>query len=264
LGTLAMEDAHETMRAAGLHIGRLGTGIANYYRKLGWERAGIQRTFTFDRRNVTFLPAVPDLDVTEDWRRYVQELCAVYTGGGVGASRDPERFELLALRKADRIFVARRRAKVAAYVALSGPSVREYAGTASDVAGLLRWVFAAIEEVPDQSTDRTGGQGGQYEMTVMTPPVGELPEHLLALGVPASTGYQGMIKILDAPGLFGTLRIEGDVERWGDAWRVRAGGREAHLSDGELVKLVFGPERRPDIAPESFPVPFYQWPMDRV
>src|SRR5687768_17150812 len=40
LNTLTMEDAHDTMRAAGLHVGLLGTGISNYYRKMGWERAG--------------------------------------------------------------------------------------------------------------------------------------------------------------------------------------------------------------------------------
>src|SRR5687768_6842295 len=74
LNTLAMEDAHETMRAAGLHVALLGTGISNYYRKLGWERAGIQRSFTFDRRNVGSLPDTAELDVTDDWRAHLEEV----------------------------------------------------------------------------------------------------------------------------------------------------------------------------------------------
>src|SRR5919109_1976066 len=38
LNTATMLDAHARMRAEGLHVGLLSTGIANYYRKLGWER----------------------------------------------------------------------------------------------------------------------------------------------------------------------------------------------------------------------------------
>jgi len=99
---------------------------------------------------------------------------------------------------------------------------------------------------------------------VLTPATGELPELLLALGVPSSVHYQGMIKILDGQGLFVALGIEAQLERRGDHWRVRAGGKEATLTAGELVKLVFGPERRADFAPDLFPIDFYQWSMDRV
>lgn len=264
LNTLAMQDAHETMRAAGLHIGLLGTGISNYYRKLGWERAGIQRSFTFDRRTITLLGEVADLDVTDEWRPHVAALSALHNASSVGATRDAERFELLALRKARHLFVGRRAGKVVAYVALSGAAVREYAGAARDVAGLLRHIFSTIESVPEHSTDRTGTQGGQYEMSVSTPATGELPEMLLALGVPNSVTYQGMIVILDVPGLFAALGIDADVRRRGDGWHVRSGAAAMELTEGELVKLVFGPERRPDVDPAVFPIDFYQWPMDRV
>jgi hypothetical protein len=264
LNTLAMEDAHETMRAAGRQVALLGTGISNYYRKLGWERAGMQRSFTFDRRNVDGLPESADLDVSDDWRSHLNEVSALYDASGVGAVRDAERFELLALRKARQIFVGRRGGRVVAYAVVSGSSVREHGGVAADVAALLRRVFAEIESLPEHSTDRTGAQGGQWEMSVLTPATGELADALLALGVPASLGYQGMIKILDAPGLFRALKLEAEVERRGDGWRVRAAGTEAELTEGELVKLVFGPERRRGLPTEVFPVAFYQWPMDRV
>src|SRR6266542_191421 len=264
LNTLTMEDAHAAMRAAGLQVGLLGTGISNYYRKMGWERAGVQRSFTFDRRNVTYLPAVSGLDITDEWRGYVDQLSALHNAGGVGAASDAARFELLALRKARRLFVGRRAGRVVAYVALSGAAVREYGGGAADVAGLVRHISPSIESVPEHSTDRTGMQGGQYEMTVLTPATGELPEMLRALSVPSSVHYQGMIKILDAPGLFGGLRIQANAERRGEGWRVELGGDALDLDEGELVKLVFGPERRMDVAGDLFPIDFYQWPMDRV
>jgi GNAT superfamily N-acetyltransferase len=64
LATLTMQDAAARMREIGLHVGLLSTGITNWYRKLGWERAGRQRTFTFDRRNITYLPDAPALAST--------------------------------------------------------------------------------------------------------------------------------------------------------------------------------------------------------
>jgi hypothetical protein len=274
LSTLLLEDCHTKMRADGLHIGLLGTGISNFYRKLGWERAGRQRTFTLDRRNVVYLPEDADLEITDDWQPYVEQLCALHNADGVGAARDPALFERLALRKTSQIFVGRRRSGVVAYAALSGAQVREYAGEASDVAGLLRRVFQTIESLPEHSTDRSGRQGGQYEMTVLTPATGGgqpggadtpgLPEILLELGAPATIGYQGMIKILDPVGLFETLGIRAELEPRSEGWNLRIAGGTVEMTEGELVKLVFGPERRPDLAPDAFPVEFFQWPMERV
>ena len=133
-----------------------------------------------------------------------------------------------------------------------------------DVEALLRRVFAAVESLPGRTTDRTGAQGGQFEMAVLAPAAGELPARLVALGVPASTGYLGMLKILDPRGLFDALEIEAELERRGDGWCVRAAGLEAELAEWELVKLVFGPERVGGFERRVFPVGFYQWLMDRL
>jgi hypothetical protein len=260
-----MEDAQARMRQIGMHAGLLSTGISNWYRKLGWERAGQQRSFTFDRRNVDYLPEAAGLDVTDDWQSCVAELCALRGASGVGARRTPELFTLLALRKTSHIFVGRRGGQVAAYAAVSGTSVREYAGAPEDVAALVRHAFNAIEDLPERSTERRGAQQGQFEMTVQTPMMTDgLPSLLLELGVPHSLGYMGMLILLDPPGLFEALSLDAMVQRHGDGWRVARAGRALDLTDAELVKLVFGPERWPDFAPDLFPIDFYQWPMDRV
>jgi hypothetical protein len=144
--------------------------------------------------------------------------------------------------------------------------VEEYGGAPEDVCGLLRAIFPVIEILSERSTERTASQGTQYEMTVVTPATDDgLPGLLLATGVPAALGYagMGMIKILDTPGLFDALGISAEVQQRGDRWLVCMDGHEVELSEGELVKLVFGPERRPDIGTGVFPVEFYQWPMDR-
>jgi hypothetical protein len=253
-----------------MHVGLLSTGISNWYRKLGWERAGRQRTFTFDRRNVAYLPDAAGLDVTEDWPSHLDELCALRGSSGLGAARTPELFALLAERKTTHFFVARRGGRAVAYAAVSGASVREYAGPTTDVIALLRHAFETIEDLPSRSTERRGAQQGQFEMTVQTPagttPAGgaELPAHLLALGIPSALTYMGMLIILDPPGLFAALGVDAAVEPRDDGWRLRHGGRALDLTEGELVKLVFGPERGPDVAPDLFPVECYQWPLDRV
>ena len=269
LNTATMLDAQARMRDTGLHVGLLSTGITNYYRKLGWERAGRQRTFTFDRQNVTYLPAATDvrvLEVTENWQSCLGQLCALYEASGQGARRTAATFALLLARKAGRVFVAQRHGDVVAYAVASGAAIREYGGAAGDVAALLRGLFPAIEDLPAHSTDRRGGQAGQFEMTVLTPAMATgLPALLLDLGVPTALTYLGMMLLVDAPGLFDALGIEIQIEPCGERWRLHY--RDTGTLDvagGELVKLVFGPERRPEFAPDLLPVEFFQWPMDRV
>jgi hypothetical protein len=102
-------------------------------------------------------------------------------------------------------------------------------------------------------------------MQVQTPDAADgLPAILLELGTPTALTYMGMLAVLDPQSLFDALGIDAAVERRADGWRLRLDGRDHDLTAGELVKLVFGPERRPDIAPDRFPIDFYQWPADRV
>jgi hypothetical protein len=269
LGTATLVDSWRQMDTQGVQLGLLSTGISNYYRKLGWERAGRQRQFTFDRANLTSLPAAPDLDVSEDWPPCAPEMAALYdaaTRGAAGGSvRSPERFALLVERKAGRVFVARRGGAVVAYAALSGSTVREHAGAPSDVAALVRRLFPEVERLPPFTTERMGSQQGQYELSVVTPDTPDgLPALLQDLGIPSALHYLGMLAVLDAPALLRALGLPFEVERRGERWHLRHRRQTLDLSAGELTKLLFGPERRPDFAPELLPVPFFQWPLDRV
>ncbi len=267
LATAAMADAHAKMRRDGHHIGLLGTGIQDYYRKLGWESAGRQRRFVFDRGNLGFLPEATGLDVTEDWRPAIEDLWTLHNAQPIGTRRSKWLFQLLATRKLDRIFVGRRGGRVVAYVGTRGTTVLEYAGDAVDVGALLREVFSRLDDPTVHTSERLPGQRATIEMTVVTPDATDgLPGLLVGQGIPATLTYAGMIKLLDPVGLLVALGLSDEiaVEARNGLWRVRWGNRALDLSECQLVKLFFGPERFPGFAPGIFPVDFYQWPLDRV
>ena len=87
LGGAVLRDAHDRMRASGQHVGLLSTRIQDYYRKFGWESAGRQQTWVFDRGNVALLPDSAGLTVTEDWRSHLPELVALHDSDDLGAHR---------------------------------------------------------------------------------------------------------------------------------------------------------------------------------
>jgi GNAT superfamily N-acetyltransferase len=267
LATATLADAHAKMRQNGHHIGLLGTGIQDYYRKLGWESAGRQRRFVFDRGNTAFLADPHGLDVTEEWRPRLDELRALRDAEPLGARRSPWLFRLLATRKLDRVFVARRGGRPVAYAGARGTAVVEYAGGAADVAALLRGLFERLDDPSVRTSDRVAGRSALVEMTVTTPDTAEgLPGLLVGRGIPSTLAYLGMIKLLDPEGLLAALGLAGEVALEGrdGCWRVRCGGRTLDLGERQLVKLFFGPERFPALAPGVFPLDFYQWPLDRV
>jgi GNAT superfamily N-acetyltransferase len=267
LGAAVLADAEAKMRADGHQIGLLGTRIQDWYRKMDWETAGEQWQFALDRGNVEFLPDPAGLEVIDEWRPHVAALCALRDAEGIGANRDARLWTLLAERRLRRVFVALRDGRPIAYAGVGGAGVTEYAGPAEVVASLIRAVFARLDDTSVHTSERPPGQRATLELGVTTPVADDgLPSILSRLGLPRTLAYQGMIKILDAPGLFSALGLTPEVslDRVGAGWRVGHCGRHHDLTDRQLVKLVFGPERFVDFASDLFPVPFYQWPVDHV
>ena len=157
LATQVMQDAHERMRSNRHHIGLLSTLIDDFYRKLGWETAGRQRFFTFDRGNIQFLPGGADLELTEDWRPWIRELNALHLQQPIVAPRSDGRFRLLMERKAARIFVGIRNGEVAAYACVGDQTVREYGGELEDAGALLKAVFSELDDPETSTTERAPG-----------------------------------------------------------------------------------------------------------
>ena len=266
IGEAVLLDAHAKMASDGHHAALLGTRIQDYYRKYGWETAGQQREFTFDRGNVGLLPDASAYDVSSDWLPIREQVHALYAAKAQGAIRDLDRFTYLASRKFGQVMVARRSNRVVAYAGVTDTAVREFGGAPADVLALLRHVFSEIDDPSVPTSERPPGQRATVEMTVTTPSAADaVAERLLDLGIPGSLEYMGMLLVLDGSGLLETLGVPVVVEVTDEADRTLTSDAErATLSTREFVKLIFGPERIADVGRNAFPIPFYQWPADRV
>lgn len=266
LGEAVLLDAHEKMRANGHHIGLLCTTIEDYYRRFGWEYGGVRLEFVLDRGNIGLLPEIPEgIEVTEDWRSYVADLKVIHDRESTMTLRSQELFELLFERKMDRVFVAIKTRPIA-YVGVRANGIREYGGDTEVTTALARRAFEELDDPSISASTYVPGDDPTFEMTVNTPDATSgLPGILVNRGIPRSMRLIGMILFIDPQGLFEALDLsEVKLERSDDGWNVYRGSRTMQVTERELVKLVFGPERFPDFAPDLFPIEFSQWPLDMV
>lgn len=270
LGGLVLDDAHRKMTMTGNEIGLLSTMIPDYYRKSGWELAGGQRTFTLDRGNISYLPGHAGLDIEGDWKPFMTELLELNQQQPMRAFRTSQLFDLLIERRLGRVFIARRGDRIVAYCALGhskNPQIIEYAGKNEDVCSLIRAVFGIIDDLSVSTSTRSGRERPTTELKLVTPYLNHgLTDILIERGIPNSLEYVGMIKILDPNKLLKTLGIYDviNLEKIDVGWRVSYGSNDLTLTEQELVKLIFGPEKFQGFAPDIFPIDFYQFHADRV
>ena len=266
LGTAVLHDAHRIMRASGHHIAMLGTVSQNYYRRFGWEMGMRQRRHTLDRVNITLLPPSADVLITEDWRSHVPALNAMHDREPVRADRDEHYFTLVAQSRADRLLVALQDGDPVAYVAQRQRDVVEYGGDAAATVTLIRRVLRDIDDPSASTTDRPPGESTLVTLDVIVPESDHgLAGLLLETGIPFGQTHHYMIKVINLESLLQALGLDQiEARPVGDHWRLDCGGRSLEVSDCELVKLLFGPERFPGFAPELFPLDFFQWPLDQM
>ena len=266
LGEAVLLDAHEKMRANGHHIGLLSTGIEGYYRRYGWESAGRRLQFVLDRGNIGLLPELQGVDLTEDWRPYAQQILELHEREPLVSPRSLELFALLAERKLDRVLVARQKGLTVGYAGARGRAVQDYGGKPEVVAGLVRALFERLDDPKASASTYAPGEDPTFSMTLACPDASDgLPGLLLNRGIPRSLDYIGMVLVLNAPGLFDALDIRDvGLQKRDGGWRLKRGQATLDVTERELVKLVFGPERFPGFAPDIFPIEFYQWPLDSV
>ncbi len=270
LGMAVMRMATGHMRELGCHVGLLGTDISNWYRRLGWEYGGIERSYRLDRGNIGLLPTLPQDIMCEAFKEEMAEqVLAVHHADRLGGIRTPGLFDqLLSAKKVSNAVVARRDSEVIAYLLIRGQTAVEWGGPVEVVAGLVRAWFEDLDD-PESSTstrDADFRPVGLVGLTVTTPGGGHpLVTVLEDLGIPYSMRYAGMILLMDSQGVleaFGhrDIVVSEEEEKVG----LRRGTESETLTRNAMVKLFFGPERVSNFASDVFPLPFYQWVLEHV
>lgn len=270
LGSQVMEAAHQHMQALGCQVGLLSTKIANWYRRLGWERAGSACFYHFDRANIPLLPALPgDVQLHSAGEEAIDEVIHLHHTDHLGGIRTPDVFQQILKACTNRpIIFARRGNQALAYLLARDRTVIEWGGPAETVVGLVRAWFESI----DDSNASTSGRDASRQpvlndqMTVVAPRVGHAFAQLLdQLGIPCRVDYLGMLYLIDPRGVLDAFdHKEIALSSRDGTFTVTRGGEEITLTRTELTKLFFGPERVSDFANDVFPLPFWQWQTERV
>ena len=174
---------------------------------------------------------------------------------------------MLAERRLGRLFVARRAGRPVAYAGVSGTAVREYGGDPRAVAALIRAVFDQLDDPGHPHVRAPTGTAGDHRADRDDARAPGRPTRAAGpSGYPAYAGLPGDARHFRRAG---AVRGPGPATTWRscpatDGWLVRHDGNTLDLTPQQLVKLVFGPERFPDFAPELFPIEFFQWSLTGV
>ena len=268
LGEAVLLDAHSKMLSNGHHIALLDTSIPDYYRKYGWEYAASSKWFKFDRGNISLLPDPSNLDIHDDWGTYCNQLTDIHNKKPFGAYRTVDFFNMISVRKFDKIFVCQSSNKVLAYTCVRGNSILEHGGNPTTIAALCRHIFSYLDDqnTPTSLSPTKGGRS-TITMKVETPHTSSgITEILDNIGIPGQIDYAGMILILDPQSLINALNLQDafNLCKTEYGWQISHGDQSLNLTLPELTKLFFGPERWPDFAPNVLPINLFQWVGDKV
>lgn len=281
LGSQVVLAAHEIMRDLGCHVGLLSTGIADWYRRMGWEEAGEERSYRMDGAALEQLPTLAAGESmrvvawpSDEAEQLLDDVLRVYHAARLGAPRTLEGLRMrLTARRIQQIVAAERDGQLAAYLFVLDNEVVEWAGPAATVAGLVR---AYYEGVAAGTVAPTGDD--TTEPALITP--GEphpLVTRLDAAGIAYSRSHLGMLYLVDPQAVltaYGINAIQADPAGE-EMFTLRSTGADASrritLDRKALTRLFFGPvdasddaKAAQDLFPGLFPLPFWQWYLEMV
>ena len=270
--TRVMQACGERMAELGCELSLLGSGVPSWYRKLGWEYAGVERSYQFSRGNRHLLPTDSGLEIRPAEDADFEALAATHAARALGGVRSPELLRSMwSPSPGAAVWVALRDGQVGSYLRVRGTSVTEYAGPAVLVLPMLARLLESWDDPAVWTSTRS-----IEERRVNTKPTvhasldapwrpDDVTEALDSLGILRSASYVRMIRIEDPQGLvraYGRTDLSAYAD--GDSIVVETADRTLRLSRTDAVKLFFGPERpvSPDLA--GLPFVFHAWLADRV
>ncbi len=279
LASRVMTEAVNHMARRDCHLGRLTTGITNWYHRLGWESAGLYRAYRFNHSNISLLPKLPpDVQIIQgsDFRDdVIDAIIRLRTADQLGGRRTRGIMRKLLTADSDPALMGNRQYVLAvrpkgsaAYCMDSNHGIIEWGGPADLVAGLIheRFNYRAGDRSGQSPKSLQDKVKDSPELTLVAPGTGHaFIEVLQSLGFPCEESYWGMLNILDPRGILDAFGAD-DVavtEEHGRFTLVR-GGESVSATRQELAKLFFGPERISEFARDILPFPFWQWPLEHV
>jgi len=290
LGSQVVLAAHQTMRDLGCLVGLLSTGIADWYRRLGWEEAGIVRSYGLDRASAERLPplAAGEQMRLVDWQEQdsplddllgdlLDGLLEIYAQERLGGRRTPALLaDLLTARQVQQIALAEANGKPLAYFFLQRGQIVEWAGPAASVAGLVRaYVESSAFETSTLETS-TVQRDDAASLTLVAPGWAHPLVTLLdGAGVPFTTRHLGMLYLVDPQALleaYGVTAVR--LEAAGDTYVLHSSqantspsGAPLTLDRRQLTRLFFGSTQASEGAQPFeglFPLPFWQRYLEKV
>ena len=274
LGGTVMKACAQQMQDLGCHLGLLGTNITNWYRKLGWENAGTSCFYELNRSNVALLPTfesplrIHDAGTTPD-DTTLESLICLRHGDSLGGIRTTSLMRTLhQARKEPRVVFALKHDHPVAYILVRNRSVVEWAGESQTVAALIRRWYETCDDPRASTSARNPNNAVTFSdlMEVAAPAKGHrLSDLFNYLGLPCRKDYLGMLLILNPKGIlnaFGHHNIK--LQKQEGIFTLEYQGSNTSVTQLQLAKLLFGPERIGDFANEILPLPFWQWPIERV
>jgi ribosomal protein S18 acetylase RimI-like enzyme len=273
LGSSVVEAAQARMRDLGCHVGLLVTGISSWYRRLGWDDAGLVRSYHLNRGNIALLPRLPAAArvrfVEVGHEDEIEAVVRLHNQERMGGIRSVQTFRrLLAAKRNPRLLLAESEGVPLATLLLQENHVMEWAGPAECVAGLARACFEMLDNPQANTSARSQEEGTVVLRTLtLTTPGWQQPLLTLldTLRIPYGSSYLGMIYVVDPRAVldaFGLSDIE--VRAEGETFNLTYQGESATFSRSQLAKLFFGPERVSAFAEGRLPLSFWQWNLEKV
>ncbi|MEQ1876525.1 MAG: GNAT family N-acetyltransferase [Bdellovibrionia bacterium] len=267
-----VEDCLNASRAQGCDFAILWTNLYEFYRKFDFELAGSEISFVIDK----------DLPVTSSEFRFVE-----------GPAVDPE--PLLRLFSQHTVSTIRTFDETRRYLQIpnsrvftawdSTGNLRAYAieGKGADLQGYVHeWGGGVSALIPLLQYMRTSLK---KPLTIIVPAHAQnLRTQLSQYGVKEVSGFLGMIKILNAPSLFGKIlrfaRTDLGISEFVFEQRQNkyyfGVGKNLFCTDSEqdIIKLMFGPltpneihkfdPATAEVMNKIFPIPMWIWGWDSV
>ncbi len=279
LATKVLQAAVKHMEEIGCHIGRLRTGIPNWYHRLGWENAGFSCTYRLVHSNIVLFPELPgDLNLKfgsgfDD--ETIASIVRLRQFDQLGGVRTQEIMrELLAsgrhsyLKGGRQYFLALRKRSPVAYCITRGDKIIEWGGSVELVSGLVRACF--YHKFGAREGQLTPGHqervSSSPELMLVAPKNGHpFADFLDSTLLPVSRDYWGMLYIINPRSILDACGLNDiSVTENNGIFTLTRSNESVTVNRQEIAKLFFGPERISDFASEVLPLTFWEWPLEDV